>query len=124
MARKKILMVDDEEAFSRIVKMNLEKTGKYEVRIENRGGAGYKAAKEFRPDLIFLDIVMPDVEGSEVALKIRSDKELEKIPIVFLTATVTMDEVGPSGKVIGGLKYLAKPVTAQQIMDCIEKETP
>lgn len=123
MHKKKILMVDDEESLGWIMKLNLEATGRYEVRYESKGTQGLPAARDFRPDLIFLDITMPDMEGSEVAQQIRSDSELQRIPIVFLTATITQSEVGSTGGVIGGQRFLAKPVSVQQLVDCIEKNT-
>lgn len=64
---KKILIVDDEEDFTKLIKLNLERTGEYEVEIENGGLRGLAAAREFKPDLILLDILMPDMEGGEVA---------------------------------------------------------
>ena len=123
MIKKKILLVDDEEAFTKVVKLNLDATGKYEVKTENKGARALESARGFKPDLIFLDIVMPDTEGSEVALQLKNDKDLKSTPIVFLTATVTPDEVGmgSSGRNIGGQTFLAKPVSTQQMMDCIER---
>lgn len=123
MAKKKILIVDDEESLGRILKLNLEETGQYEVRVETEGTKAFPAVQEFRPDLIFLDIMMPDREGSEVAEQIRSDSVLGKIPIIFLTATVTAEEVGSSGGRIGGQLFLAKPITVSQLIECIERET-
>jgi CheY-like chemotaxis protein len=121
MTKKKILIVDDEEAFTKVVKLNLDSTGKYEVKTENMGSRAIEAARSFKPDLIFLDIVMPDTEGSEVALQLKSDRDFKNTPIVFLTATVTPDEAGSSGRIIGGQTFLAKPVSTQQMVDCIEK---
>ena len=121
MIKKKSLVVDDEESFVNVAKLNLDATGKYEVKIETKGLRVLDAARSFKPDLIFLDIVMTDIEGSEVALLLKDDKELKNIPIVFLTASVTPDEAGASGRVIGGQTFLAKPVSVQQMTDCIEK---
>ena len=89
MAKRKLLVVDDEVSLTRILKLNLEETGKYEVRTENRGSNTLNAALEFRPDLILLDIMMPDVIGSEVAEELLAEKELKDIKIIFLTALVS-----------------------------------
>lgn len=123
MTRKKILVVDDEEDFTKMVKLNLERTGRYKVREENRGNNAVSAAKEFVPDLILLDIAMPDLDGSEVHNRIRADEEIKDIPVVFLTAVVTESEVKPQGAMIGGHFFLAKPVTVDQLIDCIEEHT-
>ncbi|MFH0790574.1 MAG: response regulator [Candidatus Omnitrophota bacterium] len=121
MEKRKILIVDDEETFVRMVKLNLESTGKYEVRTETKGGNALSAAKQFHPDLILLDIVMPDMEGSAVAEQIMGDDEAKNIPIVFLTALVTQKEIGTSCVFIGNHPYIAKPVSSSDLINCIEK---
>ncbi len=122
MEKKKILMIDDEEDFTQLVKLNLEITGKYEVRTENRGDQGCAAALEYRPDLILLDILMPDMEGSEVAYKIKQQEELKNVPIIFLTATAREVEIDASTGSIGGQVFIAKPVSAEKLMEAIEKQ--
>ncbi len=121
MAKIKILVVDDEEALTRMLKLNLEAMGSYEVCIENRGTHALEAARNFKPDLILLDIVMPDLEGSEVAQQVKEEPQLKNTPIVFLTATVTNEEISPMGGRVGGQPFLAKPVTVQALIDCIER---
>jgi CheY-like chemotaxis protein len=119
--RKRILIVDDEVTFTRMVRLNLEKTGRYEVREENRGRRAAAAAREFHPDLIVLDVIMPDMDGGEVASTLQNDPKLKDIPVVFLTANVSKREVGESGKKLGGLYFLAKPITLEQLVEYIEK---
>lgn len=124
MEKKRILIIDDEATFTRMVRLNLEKTGKYEVREENRGRRGAAAAREFKPHLIFLDVIMPDADGGEVAAHIQADTRLKNVPIVFLTATVSKREVGDTGGTRGGLYFLAKPVTLEQLEACIARHLP
>jgi len=62
---KKILVVDDEAVLTKMIKMNLERTGNYEVRTENQGSKALQATREFKPDLIFMDVMMPDMSGDE-----------------------------------------------------------
>lgn len=121
MSKKKILIIDDEENFTKIVKLNLEETSKYEVRTENKGSFGLAAAKKFNPDLILLDILMPDMEGSEVAFQIKNDEDTKNIPLVFLTAVAKKEEVKASSGVIGGYPFIAKPVSVEELIDCIKK---
>lgn len=121
MEKQRILLIDDESTFTRMARLNLEKTGAYEVREENRGRRGAAAAREFKPQLIFLDVIMPDMDGGEVADHIQQDANLKGIPIVFLTATVSKREVGETGTKRGGLFFLAKPVTTDQLVRCIEQ---
>jgi CheY-like chemotaxis protein len=120
MGKKKILFVDDEAKFVRAVKLNLEETGEYEVRTETEGEKTLAAVKEFKPDLIFLDIVMPDVDGGEVAQRIKADETLKGIPIVFLTALAKQEEEKIRDGSIGG-HLLAKPVTTERLIECIKK---
>lgn len=118
--KKKILVVDDEPQLTRMVKLNLERTGNYEVREENLGSRAVEAAREFRPDVALLDIMMPDMEGSDVAAAFRDDPILSYVKIVFLTAIVTKDETQPTGSTIGGNVFLAKPVKTDDLIACIE----
>ncbi|HQP91250.1 MAG TPA: response regulator [Candidatus Omnitrophota bacterium] len=123
MAKKKILVVDDEADFTRLMKLNLEITGKYEVHTENRGLLALEAVKSFSPDIIFLDVLMPDIMGSEVAAILKEDEEARKIPIVFLTAVVGKEEVVSKGSMIGGYLFVAKPVSVDEIVEVIEENT-
>lgn len=123
MEKKKILIVDDEVAFTRTLKLNLERTGMYEVKTENKGRFVTAVAKEFKPDLILLDVLMPDYDGGAVASRLQSDPVLKDIPIVFLTATVSKREAGSKGTQRGGFFFLAKPVAMEQLIECIERHT-
>ena len=119
--KTRILVVDDESSFTRLLKANLERQGSYEVRTENNGAQALRAAQEFRPDLIFLDVMMPGKDGGEVAAEIATDALLKTVPIVFLTDAVSRKEVGGEGKLIAGRAFLAKPVSAAEVVNCIEK---
>ncbi|MDK1104418.1 MAG: response regulator, partial [Actinomycetota bacterium] len=82
------------------------------MRTENRGSQAVRVARDFRPDLIVLDVVMPDSDGGAIAQDLGEDPELQSIPIIFLTAIIKEQEIGGQGKAIGGgvHTYLAKPV--------------
>jgi len=120
---KRILVVDDEVALTRMVQMNLERAGDYEVMTVNQGSEVLNAAREFRPDMIFLDVMMPDKSGDEVAEELREDPALSKIPFAFMTAIVTKDETDAMGTNIGGNEFLAKPVKTEELVAMIEKMT-
>ena len=119
--RKRILLVDDEASFTRLMKLNLETNGNCEVRVENNPQQALAAARSFKPDLIFLDIIMPDTDGGEIAAALRAEKTLKDTPIVFLTAVVSKNEVIQRGDVIGGQTFLAKPVSVADMLKTIEK---
>jgi len=116
MTKKRILLIDDEPGFTRILKLYLEKTGAYEVREENKASMALATAKRFKPDLILLDVIMPDMDGGEVASNIIADDNLKKIPIVFLTAVLAKNEQ----TTISGYPFIAKPVTADQVLECLQ----
>jgi CheY-like chemotaxis protein len=118
--KKRILVVDDEPAITRMVKLNLEQTGRYEVRTENLGRKAIEATREFRPDLILLDVMMPGMLGSEIAAQLQADPELRAIKYVFLTAFVTKDEELRSSGQIGGHTFVAKPISADDLCRVIE----
>ncbi len=121
MEKKRILLVDDEASLTRMMRLNLERTGKYEVREENMGSRAVETARQFRPDLIFLDVMMPDTSGDEVAAQLQEDEELKNIKFVFLTAIVTKGETEPGGGEIAGRTFLAKPVKTEELLACIER---
>ncbi|MFA4984359.1 MAG: response regulator [Candidatus Omnitrophota bacterium] len=118
---KKILLIDDEENFTKLVKSNLEGTGRYEVKTENSGSRGFAAAKDFKPDLILLDVMMPEIDGGEVCYQLENDEETMNIPVVFLTAAVDRQEVEKNRGIIGGRSFIAKPVSLEKLVDFIEK---
>lgn len=117
MSKKKILLVDDESGFTRLLRLTLPA---YEIREENNPLKALLTAKDFKPDMIFLDVIMPDIDGGTVASQMKEDPALKDVPIVFLTAIVSKDETGTRGK-IGGCDFLAKPVSRDQIVECIRK---
>src|SRR5215212_8021514 len=121
MLKKKILVVDDETSITRLLKLNLEKGGAFIVRMENEGGKALAAAKEFKPDLILLDVMMPDIDGGEVAAAIQADPVLRGVPIVFLTAAVKKEEVDAKGGMVGGFPYIAKPLDLKGVTEVIER---
>jgi CheY-like chemotaxis protein len=119
--KKRILVVDDEAALTRMVKLNLEQTGDYEVRTENQGSMAIPAAREFNPDLILLDVMMPDMTGDEVSAQLKEDDQLQHIKYIFMTAIVTKEETAEMGNQIGGNEFLAKPVKAEELIATIER---
>jgi CheY-like chemotaxis protein len=116
--KKRVFIVDDESGFTHLLKLTLEKTGRFIVQEENDGTQAWMAAREFNPDIIFLDVVMPKIDGGDVAQQIRSDPLLRHVPIVFLTAIVSEKE---GGHMIGGFPFISKPVSLQALTECIEQ---
>jgi CheY-like chemotaxis protein len=121
MDRKRILLIDDEVTFARTLQAYLEASGRYEVRTANSGRVGISLAKEWRPDLILLDIIMPDIDGGQVAGEFAADPRMKDVPIIFLTAVVSREEATTHSGVIGGQLFIAKPVSGKEVLGHIER---
>jgi CheY-like chemotaxis protein len=118
---RKILIVDDEPAITRLVKLNLEATGRYEVFTENKGREAIAAVRLHRPDLVILDIMMPDMLGNEIAAQLQDDSELRDTKVVFLTAILKKSEESTSGRTAGNQIILAKPLSSDELLRVIDE---
>ena len=121
--KPRILIVDDNHDFTYSAKLGLERTGRYSVWEENEPARAHQTAQRVKPDLILLDIAMPETDGGEVAARIESDPTLHRTPIVFLTALVTKAETR-SGLRIQGHSFLAKPISFSDLIAGIEENLP
>ena len=118
--RTKILIIDDEESFVTALKLNLEASGNFEVRIENRGSQGLNATRDFKPDMILMDIMMRDMAGPKVVESIRREADFKSTPIAYLTAAFASSDKAPGEKIISGLPVIGKPVETKSLIDFIE----
>jgi CheY-like chemotaxis protein len=122
MEKKRVLLIDDEPAFVRLLKLSLDQTGRYDVRVECSGSTGLAAARAFHPDVILLDVVMPDVDGRMVARQLAADPGTTRIPVVFLTAAISREQVkAAQDPMLGGRPVMAKPVSSREVMECLER---
>jgi CheY-like chemotaxis protein len=122
MNKARILVVDDEVGFTRLLQLNLHWTGRYVVRAENSGTAALAALREFHPDLILLDVMMPGMDGGDLAARLQHNPRTRGIPIVFVTAAVRKTEARGHAGQIGGLNYIAKPVELDELIRCIDHQ--
>ena len=122
MDKRRILLIDDEEGFTTVLKFNLVKEG-MEVAAENDPKKALGVAREFLPDIIFLDMVMPDVDGPDLKSQLRSDPTTKDIPIIFLTALVSHDDVSNDAALIesGEDLLIPKPVKLEVVLKCIKE---
>jgi len=119
--KRKILIIDDEAGFTKIVKLTLEVKKSYDVRELNNPAMAVRVAREFSPDIILLDIVMPELDGGDVLAQLRADPVLRRIPVLLVTATVRKKEVDEHKGLIGGELFVAKPVSAEGLIESIEE---
>ncbi len=122
MYKPRILVVDDEPGFLRVLKIVLERTGRYMVREEDDSTRALGSAREFRPDLILLDLVMPKVSGGTLALNLRSEPNLRDTPIVFLSASIVRAKCCAAQ--IAGFPAVAKPIGIEELVATIDAHLP
>lgn len=87
--KRRVLLVDDESALTHLCRLMLEKTDSFIVHEENLGARAVSTAREFRPDVIFLDIRLPDKDGHVIAAELQSDPDLRGVPIVFWSGSLS-----------------------------------
>ncbi len=116
---KKILIVDDEPNIVKMVVSRLQANG-YDVLSAYGGNEGLEKCKLYKPDAVILDIMMPDIDGTAVAEKLKEDPETSSIPILFLTAAVRSSEL-PNNQKIGGHYILAKPFIAEELLRMLKR---
>lgn len=114
--KQRILIVDDEADFARLLQLNLERLGPYDVRTVSVPEQAVAAARQFRPALVVLDFVMPRMNGGEVLRALRADPALRQTPVLFLTAVVNRREVDDWVNEMQNEPCLAKPVTPEDLI--------
>jgi CheY-like chemotaxis protein len=117
----KVLVVDDEVGMTRLLKLNLEESGEFDVRVENSGRDGLAAAHEFRPDVILLDVIMPDMRGTEVLGQLRADPTLQRTPVIFLTAVLPQVPGADADPNMADCIGIAKPARAADVVAAIHR---
>lgn len=122
MNKKRVFLVDDEAAVSRILKLGLERTRLYLVRTEENALKALASARGFQPDIILLDVMMPGLDGGELAAQMRKDPILRDVPVIFLTSLISStDDRGPLNE--NGSLFIPKPVNFTYLLSCMEKLT-
>ncbi|MCA8948377.1 MAG: response regulator [Planctomycetes bacterium] len=115
MPQHKILVVDDEPFICRSLSFVLRK-GDYEVIEARNGEEAIAAIRTHRPDLVFLDVMMPKINGFEVTEKVRSDPDLANVKIILLTAK-GQESDREVGKTAGANDYMTKPFSPTKILE-------
>ena len=116
---KRILVVDDEPDILKMVKFRLEKEG-YEVATAVDGQKALDSIKAERPDLVFLDLRLPVMDGYEVCTTLKADENLKQIPIIFLTASV-VSNIAEKVKQFNADGYLIKPFDPIKLLETVKK---
>jgi CheY-like chemotaxis protein len=118
--KTKILVIDDDPGVCEFLKLTLEKTRKYDVVVSTSGSEGLKLAEIYQPNLVLLDIMMPEMSGAEVAEKLVKNEKTCDIPIAFITGLLTKEDVEKRQGFIHGFLFISKPVTPKQLVEQVE----
>ena len=121
MGKKRILVVDDEKGVLKVLETRLSIAG-YDVLLASNGKDAIRLARSEKPDLILLDLVMPEMDGSEVAQELRLDADTRGIPIIFLTCLLKKGEDKEFGLKIASNIFFAKPYTPEKLLLEIERQ--
>lgn len=115
---KRVLLIDDEVDFTELAQVALERSGEFEMKTLNDARAALDVAREFKPDLIVSDIVMPNKDGAELVRELKQDPTLKTIPVIVMSALLNQNAV--AYKEIGELdvaEILEKPIKLDQLRE-------
>ncbi len=118
--KSKILVIDDETNFCEFVKWSLENTGRFEVLCCTDGRSALALAGEEQPDLILLDIKMPEMNGAQVADQLLHNENTRDIAIAFITGLLQKEEVAKMKGYIHGFPFITKPITKDELRQQID----
>jgi excisionase family DNA binding protein len=118
MGKKRVLIVDDDPAIIEMLVELLERDGRFEVQTAETGFEAGIRTKEFRPDVIVLDYMLPDINGNAVCRTIRADDSLKDVKIIMVSGVVNPDDVGKL-RSEGADEFLQKPFSIEQLVNTI-----
>ena len=122
-SKARVLIVDDNSRFAHSAQQFLEHTGNYFACAVNDPRRALEAARNFKPDLVVVDLIMPQADGLEVALQLEADWALHEVPIVFVTTLITREEAR-DGRRISGHRVVPKPASGFDLLRLIEENLP
>lgn len=113
--KKKILVVDDDVDLVELIVEGLERDGRFDIRTANNGFDAGMQVKEFRPDLVILDVMLPDINGKEVCQRVRSDPTLDSVRIICISGMIEQDKV-QSLRDSGANDFMQKPFAIEDLL--------
>lgn len=114
--KRKVLLVDDEVDIVEMIGKSLEEDGRFEVKIAANGFDAGMMVKEYRPDLIILDVMLPDINGKEVCHRVRADNTLEDVRIICISGMVEEDKIQEL-KLAGADDFIHKPFDVDSLIE-------
>ncbi|HMP01005.1 MAG TPA: response regulator [Gemmatales bacterium] len=121
--KRKVLLVDDDVDLVEMLTKVLEEDGRFEVRVANNGFDAGMMVKEYRPDLIILDVMLPDINGKEVCQRVRMDPSLEDVRILCISGMIEDDKIADL-RDSGANDFLHKPFEIDELINrmCVQLE--
>ncbi len=114
--RRKVLLVDDDTELVEVMTKFLEEDGRFEVKIATTGFDAGMLVKEYRPDMIVLDVMLPDINGKEVCQRVRADSTMEDVRILCISGMIEDDKIQDL-RLAGADDFMHKPFDAEQLID-------
>jgi excisionase family DNA binding protein len=114
--KRKILVVDDDLELVELITEVLERDGRFEVRSVNNGFDAGMMVKEYHPDLIVLDVMLPDINGKEVCQRVRAEKAMDEVRIVCISGMVEDDKIGEL-RAAGADDFMHKPFEVEKLLE-------
>jgi len=114
--KRKVLLVDDDAELVEVMNKFLDEDGRFEVRIASNGFDAGMMVKEYRPDIIVLDVMLPDINGKEVCHRVRADSTLEDVRILCISGMIEEDKIQEL-RLAGADKFLHKPFDVEELID-------
>ena len=114
--KRKVLLVDDDGELVELMTKVLEEDGRFEVRVASNGFDAGMMVKEYRPDLIVLDVMLPDINGKEVCHRVRADSSLEDVRILCISGMIEEDKIQEL-RLSGADDFLHKPFEIEELID-------
>jgi len=114
--KRKVLIVDDDQELVELITEVLERDGRFEVRSVNNGFDAGMMVKEYRPDIIVLDIMLPDINGREVCQRVRGDKTMDDVKIICISGMVEEDRVAEL-RAAGADDFMHKPFEVERLLE-------
>ena len=121
--KPRILIVDNSSQFARNARLLLDQSGKYVACSVIDPPRALETARNFKPDLMLVDLIMPQADGIEVAEQLETDWALHEVPIVFVTALITPEEAR-DGRRINGHRVVPKPTRGFDLIRVVEENLP
>lgn len=116
----RVLLIEDDPDIQKMVELSLTLVGKHEVvGIASSGAEGLRLAGQLQPDLILLDVMMPEMDGYETCRRLKASTETAEIPVIFLSAKAQAAEQA-KGKALGAIGYLVKPFDPMALPAAVE----